>query len=403
MSIKLKLNTNIKSRDGSHASGTPTTGTPKIKIKAPGIKVKALTPQSAAAPKIKVKPQREYGLGYDSEAEDREAEPAIEEEFVLRMKPGPDCDYLRDAIEQRRIGTDADIWFKFKDSRRAVVAVRGHLYAAKLVDLPCVIESNKTLDRKSIFKAADICQMLLVGDRIENEEAMALGPIRQSDFTFPHGLTAPLRNVRKRRFRKRVSHQTIEVVENEVNRLLELDKAAESTSFEVLDNIAMAREGSGYSDNESRFDILGGNAYGQSYENDERGDEFDEDFLAGQIEQSMMEVDEEHRRIIENMLGHERSATGTQSEESASEDEEDEVSGEELGEAAQESIQEITKLREDVADLNNSIAHMEENAKSSLNPIIRMRILGQKQKLEAERDLKTEQLEEMKESESRDD
>lgn len=37
--------------------------------------------------------------------------------------------------------------------------VGNNLYSAKLVDLPCVIESQKTLDNKQMFKVADICQV----------------------------------------------------------------------------------------------------------------------------------------------------------------------------------------------------------------------------------------------------
>ena len=45
------------------------------------------------------------------------------------------------------------------DSRRAVFHVGNNLYTAKLVDLPCIIESQKTLDNKQMFKVADICQV----------------------------------------------------------------------------------------------------------------------------------------------------------------------------------------------------------------------------------------------------
>lgn len=31
--------------------------------------------------------------------------------------------------------------------------------AAKLVDLPCIIESLKTIDKKTFYKTADICQV----------------------------------------------------------------------------------------------------------------------------------------------------------------------------------------------------------------------------------------------------
>ncbi len=34
-----------------------------------------------------------------------------------------------------------------------------NLYPAKLVDLPCILESQKTLDNKHMFKVSDICQV----------------------------------------------------------------------------------------------------------------------------------------------------------------------------------------------------------------------------------------------------
>jgi TATA-binding protein-associated factor Taf7 len=34
-----------------------------------------------------------------------------------------------------------------------------NMYSAKLVDLPCVAEAQKTLDNKRMFKVADICQV----------------------------------------------------------------------------------------------------------------------------------------------------------------------------------------------------------------------------------------------------
>jgi TATA-binding protein-associated factor Taf7 len=49
---------------------------------------------------------------------------------------------------------------KFSDSRRALFHIGNNLYSAKLVDLPCIIESQKTLDGKQMFKVADICQVL---------------------------------------------------------------------------------------------------------------------------------------------------------------------------------------------------------------------------------------------------
>jgi transcription initiation factor TFIID subunit 7 len=88
---------------------------PQKKIK---IKGKTLTPSTAGPKtpgaviiKAKVKgkpPRRPPGEGYDSEASDREEDPYIEEEFVLRMVPGGDCEYLRNAIAEKKIGIWAE-------------------------------------------------------------------------------------------------------------------------------------------------------------------------------------------------------------------------------------------------------------------------------------------------------
>lgn len=113
------------------------------------------------------------------------------------------------------------------DSRRGIFHVGNSLYSFKLVDLPCIIEAQKTLDNKQMFKVADICQvcsslcalrvmwfydiciqMLVVGDRIQNEEAVTANRnVSVDEFIWPHGITPPLHHVRKRRFRKRVNRR----------------------------------------------------------------------------------------------------------------------------------------------------------------------------------------------------
>lgn len=38
----------------------------------------------------------------------------------------------------------------------------GKKYPARLVDMPCVLETQKTLDRSTFFKSGDVGQMLIV-------------------------------------------------------------------------------------------------------------------------------------------------------------------------------------------------------------------------------------------------
>jgi transcription initiation factor TFIID subunit 7 len=150
------------------------------------------------------------------------------------MVPGEDCEYLRQAITEGKIGLPlseggADVSLKFltNDCRRALVTVRGRSYAAVLVDLPCIIETMKSFEKKAWWKVADMTQMLLVLGRCSSEEEAKNYPLpREVDkksFQFAHGLTPPLHYVRKRRFRKRLSYKTIVNVDEEVERLLKED------------------------------------------------------------------------------------------------------------------------------------------------------------------------------------
>lgn len=199
--------------------------------------------------KAKVKgrpPKRILGEGYDSEASDREIDPVIEEQFILRMAPGEDCDYLRNCIASKLIGVNrynngADVSMKFYHDygRRASVTIRGRVYAATMVDLPCIIEGLKSWDKRGWWKSADICQMLWVFARVRDEAEAKTVPlpeiIDQNTFQYPHGLTGPMHNVRKRRFRKRLRRDEIEKVEAEVERLLEADSKAVRTNYTIVD------------------------------------------------------------------------------------------------------------------------------------------------------------------------
>jgi len=45
------------------------------------------------------------------------------------------------------------------DGRHGIVRVDRVPLACKLVDLPCILESLKTVDKKTLYKTADICQV----------------------------------------------------------------------------------------------------------------------------------------------------------------------------------------------------------------------------------------------------
>ncbi|KAK2937736.1 hypothetical protein FoTM2_000954 [Fusarium oxysporum f. sp. vasinfectum] len=213
----------------------------------PTTKIKLKPTKSGLTPTVVVKPKGRApvhppGDGYDSEASDREKDPSIEEQFVLRMLPGEHCDYVRWCMENGKMGIPrsqggADIQLKFfeEDSRRAVVSVKGQPFAAVMVDLPTVTEAMKTWDRKSFLKSADICQMLLVYQKVSTEAEARQTPLPSmidQHFKWPHGLTPPMHDCVNRRFAKTISRKEIEDKEAEVERLLAEDAKAGSTRWE---------------------------------------------------------------------------------------------------------------------------------------------------------------------------
>ncbi|KAF8537651.1 TAFII55 protein conserved region-domain-containing protein [Trichophaea hybrida] len=389
---KLKLTSSSVTAAAHAAAATPITAHP---VRTPTIKLK-----HTSKPSIPRKRRHEPGNGYDSEASDREDDPAIEENFILRMQPGPDCDYLREVIERKELNVTSDVWMKFKEPRKAVVNVRGHLYAAVLVDLPCVIEGNKTLDKKNIFKVADICQMLLVTQRITHEEEIWNIRFNFSDLQYPHGLTPPMQYARKRRFRKRISNRTIEAVETEVDRLLRDDEAAESTKFNLVDAEELNRSGTPASDAEAGYDLLGEEEYDDEQDADGEVDveyeyapqedvEMDEDTLANDLESALFNgsLDEDVTTSAEVQPEAEAES------DTSDEDEEEEAQQQEpeLDDAAKEVLQQKEKLKEEIQDIEEMIATKAKEYEKTGNAILKARvgkvIAGLRSQLELKQDM----------------
>ncbi|KAJ2331288.1 hypothetical protein GGH92_009272, partial [Coemansia sp. RSA 2673] len=99
-------------------------------------------------------------------AEDADA-PQIEEHFILRVLPEMAPHFGR-LVGERRIQDHLEI--TFRDDRNAIVRFDGASYCARLVDLPTITESYRTLDKKQMLKTADICQMLLIERRLESPD-----------------------------------------------------------------------------------------------------------------------------------------------------------------------------------------------------------------------------------------
>jgi len=365
-------------------------------------------------------PQRPRGVGYDSEASDRETDPAITESIILRMAPGPDCDYLRSAVAAGNFGPTrdggADVRFRFlrSDGRRAAVTIRGNHYAAILVDLPCVIEAMKSwFPKTGWIKSADVCQMLMVLGRIEHEEEASgyplpvgvRGEFDEKTWQWAHGLTPPMHWVRKRRFRQRISVRTVMEVEAEVEHMLQLDEDCEGEP--IIEDI-YERPNRGSSDEEDRFD--GGEDAAAGAFNDELDHAAEEtplDTIEGAEEEdeeaAHARMAEEYEREMmlasstENLaLGPSFDSPAEQTPPSLADDEPSPSSSssdadeeeEDLDEDQIERQQELQKLKEEVRDVDELIKAEQGKLAATGNQLLRKRIVDKLKGLQQDRELK---------------
>ncbi|KAL5108247.1 Transcription initiation factor TFIID subunit 7 [Taenia crassiceps] len=164
----------------------------------------------------------------------------------------------------RYLAEDIDLGVSFKDNftvemkpdmRHCIVRYNGQVYQGRVMDLPCIIESQKTTDRKNFYKTADISQMIIC---TQDDDGTA--PIRGSaaylaaqsshnrpqpintygrdnrEFQYLHGITPPLKNVLRRRFRKTRKKRSVDMpqIEKEVKNLLRADLQADCVTWEVV-------------------------------------------------------------------------------------------------------------------------------------------------------------------------
>ncbi|XP_052609808.1 transcription initiation factor TFIID subunit 7-like [Peromyscus californicus insignis] len=190
--------------------------------------------------------------------DDDQPPPELENQFILRLPP-EQAARVRQIIRSGNAAVRERLKIDLSpDARHAVLQVDDVSLSARVVDLPCVIGSLKTHDRKTFYKTADISQMLVCsaeGDpRSSPEEpapaagATALGHQGETGnkYIWKHGITPPLKNVRKKRFRKPTrklpdvkqsegcgGYIDSKDVEKEVKRLLRSDAEAISSRWEI--------------------------------------------------------------------------------------------------------------------------------------------------------------------------
>lgn len=342
---------------------------------------------------------RENGSGYDSEMEDAEEDPIVEEQIVLRMMEGPECDYINACLDSKKFPSGGmDFKLRWLNERRAVVTVQGRMYAAVLVDMPTITEGMKTWDKKLMVKSADISQMLLVFARVNDEASARTAELPKVIFDghrWPHGLTPPMHDAVHRRFRKRLHKSEILNKEQEVQRLLQEDKNAISTRYEWIDE---------------RRDTMQAGTPDLDAEGEEDAEgEIDEGWdMGGANDMDMIDADIEAQLEAElNDLGSDMAETPTQEgatpaafapetpaagaeaaelkngdrasvegESGEDYDDDDDDSDDDANEEEKERREQVRGVREDVRDIEKQINALREELATKTNPLLRKRIEG---------------------------
>ncbi|KAL7116279.1 hypothetical protein ABFS83_04G226800 [Erythranthe nasuta] len=118
----------------------------------------------------------------------------MEEQFILRVPPSVAERIERLLNDSASSSEDKSLDLSFSDDgRTGTFSVGNDRFSASLLDLPTVVESYKTYDDNVLIKTADIGQMIMVSEE---------GDIVPEAVEYRHGLTPPMRDARRRRFRR---------------------------------------------------------------------------------------------------------------------------------------------------------------------------------------------------------
>ncbi|KAL5731590.1 transcription initiation factor TFIID subunit 7 [Ranunculus cassubicifolius] len=165
----------------------------------------------------------------------------MEEQFILRVPPS-----VAERIEQLlnenpSSSEDKSLDLSFtEDGRTGTFAIGNDQFHAALLDLPGIVESYKTYDDNVLVKTADIGQIIMVRESDDN-------PPDSTEYR--HGLTPPMRDARRRRFRREpdLNPELVQRVEKDLVSIMAGGTAASAATAPVKAKIP---EESGVDDGE---------------------------------------------------------------------------------------------------------------------------------------------------------
>uniref|UniRef100_M1AJN0 TAF7 (TBP-ASSOCIATED FACTOR 7) n=1 Tax=Solanum tuberosum TaxID=4113 RepID=M1AJN0_SOLTU len=116
----------------------------------------------------------------------------MDEQFILRVPPSV-AERINRLLSENPSSEDK-LYLSFsEDGKTGSFVIGDEHFPASLLNLPCIVESYKTYDDNVLIKSADIGQMIMV-----REEGDPVPDVVE----YRHGLTPPMRDARRRRFRR---------------------------------------------------------------------------------------------------------------------------------------------------------------------------------------------------------
>ncbi|XP_042023772.1 transcription initiation factor TFIID subunit 7-like [Salvia splendens] len=152
----------------------------------------------------------------------------MEEQFILRVPPAVAEIIERLLNDSSASSEDKNLDMVFsEDGRTGTFVIGNDRFSSSLLDLPSVVESYKTYDDNVLIKTADIGQMIMVREESDGvPEAVE----------YRHGLTPPMRDARRRRFRREpdLNPEVVRRVERDLQNIM-AGGTAENIGVEMVE------------------------------------------------------------------------------------------------------------------------------------------------------------------------
>ncbi|KAL1232985.1 Transcription initiation factor TFIID subunit [Trichinella spiralis] len=202
---------------------------------------------------------------HSSKYKEEDQPPEIESDFILRL-PSEEAEQLNKLLEQDNVEKQLKI-FVDVDTHTAEIKLCDKKLKGRLVDLPCVVELQKTLDKKNFYKVTDVSQMVICEKSDdESKQSNSLNDDKKCEkrFQWPHGITPPMKNVRRRRFRKTLRKKYMDApeIERELKILLRSDLECASVKYCLvsIDQEAQSRNSTTSANAVKTADLHGSNS-----------------------------------------------------------------------------------------------------------------------------------------------